>query len=273
MKRYILIILITILLVSCSKTSQGALNLNDDSSKTYVILNENLMNEEKNNINKNKETLDKESEVLTNLDTDEKENISHHKLTTSENKHTTDTRINQIKKNKNSVKIKTETYTEEITYKTEQRHDASLDKGQTRIKQVGKNGQREVLIEVSYTNNKETSRKIISTTVIEEPINEIILVGTKEEESTPTHVCTNGKDKNKPCDDRVYNSDLDTAYLIIKGRDLSICKNEGHKVGGQKVNGKFVARWSCHAILHNDSSLGQWECALYLYDDDGMPIK
>lgn len=106
MKRYILIILITILLVSCSKTSQGALNLNDDSSKTYVILNENLMNEEKNSINKNKETLDKESEVLTNPDTDEKENISHHKLTTSENKHTTDTRINQIKKTRIQLRLR-----------------------------------------------------------------------------------------------------------------------------------------------------------------------
>lgn len=73
--------------------------------------------------------------------------------------------------------------------------------------------------------------------------------------------------------DRVYNSDLDTDCLIIKASDLSICQNEGHKVGGQKVNGKFVARWSCHAILHNDPSLGQWGYALYLYDDDEMPIK
>lgn len=273
MRRYILIILISILLVSCSKTSQGALNLNDDSSKTYVILNENLMNEEKNNINKNKETLDNESEVLTNPDTDEKENISHNKLTTSENKHTTDTHISQIKIYRDSTKIKTETYTEEITYKTEQRYDASLHKGQTKIKQVGKNGQREVLIEVSYTNNKETSRKIISNTVIEEPINEIILVGTKEEESTPTHVCTNGKDKNKPCDDRIYNSDLDTAYRIIKGNELSLCQKEGQKIGGQTIDGKFVGRWSCHAILHNDTSLGQWGYALYLYDDNDDPIK
>lgn len=252
--------------MSCSKSNQDALNLNDDSSKTYVKLNENLVNEEKSNIDKDKEKPNNESKILTYPDIGEKE-------PTSNNKHTTDTRINQIKKNKDSVKIKTETYDEKITYKIEQRHDASLHKGQTKIKQVGKNGQREVLIEVSYTNNKETSRKIISNTVIEEPINEIILVGTKEEESTPTHVCTNGKDKNKPCDDRIYNSDLDTAYRIIKGNELSLCQKEGQKIGGQTIDGKFVGRWSCHAILHNDTSLGQWGYALYLYDDNDDPIK
>lgn len=34
---------------------------------------------------------------------------------------------------------------------------------------------------------------------------------------TPEYKYSTGNDRNKPCDDRVYNSDLDTAYLIIKG--------------------------------------------------------
>lgn len=79
------------------------------------------------------------------------------------------------------------------------------------------NGQRKIVVEITYINNKEINRKTISDTVVTEPINEVILVGTKEKEMTPEYKCSTGNDRNKPCDDRVYNSDLDTAYLIIKG--------------------------------------------------------
>lgn len=263
MKRYVFILMIAILLGSCSKANQGISKVKQIETNKPPISSKDIVHHD-----------DKENENTSNIV--EIRNVEEKIETSAKNPKTTtydESPSNQNKKHVNTIYMKTETYLETISYKTEQQNDSTLDKGLTKIKQTGKDGQRKIVVEITYKNNKEINRKIINDTVITEPVNEIIIVGTKEKDITPTYLCPAGYDKNKPCDDRVYNLDLDTAYLIIKGNALSICQNEGHKVGGQKVNGKFVARWSCHAILHNDSSLGQWGYALYLYDDDGMPIK
>lgn len=49
------------------------------------------------------------------------------------------------------------------------------------------NGQRKIVVEITYKNNKEINRKTISDTVVTEPINEVILVSTKEKEMTPEY--------------------------------------------------------------------------------------
>lgn len=49
------------------------------------------------------------------------------------------------------------------------------------------NGQRKIVVEITYNNNKEINRETISDTVVTEPINEVILVGTKEKEMTPEY--------------------------------------------------------------------------------------
>lgn len=262
MRRYVFILIITIFLGSCSKTNPGI------SEVTRTEIN-NLPISPKASLNNDRIENEGRSNEIDIVQVKVKtETLAKNPKTT-----TRDSPSNQHKKPDNTIYTKIETYIETISYKTEQQNDSSLDKGRTQVKQVGKDGQRKIVVEITYNNNKEINRKTISDTVVTEPINEVILVGTKEKEMTPEYKCSTGNNRNKPCDDRVYNSDLDTAYLIIKDRDLSICQNEGQKVGGQTINGKFVVRWSCHAILHNDISLGQWGYALYLYDDDETPIK
>ncbi|MDE8086690.1 G5 domain-containing protein [Erysipelothrix rhusiopathiae] len=263
MKRCIFILMMAILLSSCSI-------INQDISKIKEI-------------ETNEPPISSKDSVL--LEANEREGVSNEidivqveeKIETSTKKLKTTTYdespSNQNKKPNNTIYTKIQTYINTISYQFEEQNDSTLDKGLTKIKQTGKDGQRKIVVEITYNNNKEINRKTISDTIVTEPVNEIIIMGTKEKEIPPKYECPTGYDKNRPCDDRVYNSDLDTAYLIIKVRDLSICQNEGLKVGGQIINEKFVARWSCHAILHNDPDLGQWGYALYLYDDDEMPIK
>ena len=77
------------------------------------------------------------------------------------------------------VEIKTETKTEAIPFKTINEPDPSLDKGKSTVKREGKNGVAQVTYEVTYTDGKETGRKEISRTTTTEPINKIVLVGTK----------------------------------------------------------------------------------------------
>lgn len=77
------------------------------------------------------------------------------------------------------VTTKNETTTEPIKFQTSRVDDPNLEKGQEVVRQEGKNGTREIVTQITYTDGKETSRKVISNTVTVQPVNKIIAVGTK----------------------------------------------------------------------------------------------
>lgn len=77
------------------------------------------------------------------------------------------------------VTTKNETTTEPVTFQTSRVDDPNLEKGQEVVRQEGKNGTREIVTQITYTDGKETSRKVISNTVTVQPVNKIIAVGTK----------------------------------------------------------------------------------------------
>lgn len=74
---------------------------------------------------------------------------------------------------------KTEKKQEEIDFKTKVEYDASLPKGEEKIKQQGKKGLKEITEEITFEDSKEVSRKTISEKVIRKPIDKIIVKGTK----------------------------------------------------------------------------------------------
>lgn len=76
--------------------------------------------------------------------------------------------------------VREETTTEEIAYETEKTEDSSQYVGYTKTVQEGKNGTRQVTASVEYIDGYETSREILSTEVIEEPVTEKIVEGTKQ---------------------------------------------------------------------------------------------
>lgn len=77
------------------------------------------------------------------------------------------------------IETKEETKTDDIAFQTENKDDSTLEKGQTQVKQEGKNGTKETKYKVTYTNGKETAREIISEVVTVQPVNKIVLSGTK----------------------------------------------------------------------------------------------
>ena len=79
------------------------------------------------------------------------------------------------------VVIKEETVTEDIPYSSETQNSSSLAAGTTQVKQAGQNGSKEVTYRITYINGKEDSREAIDEKVIIQPVNEIIVVGTKQE--------------------------------------------------------------------------------------------
>lgn len=85
-----------------------------------------------------------------------------------------------------SVKIsRVETYEEEIPYSTETSEDNSLLKGQRQVTREGENGLARVRASVTYVDDVETERNVLSRTPLREAINEQVSVGTKLFAQTP----------------------------------------------------------------------------------------
>ncbi len=78
------------------------------------------------------------------------------------------------------VKVETvvETELQNEKYKTVYQNSSSLLKGKTQVKQNGKQGVRQKMVEVIYKNGIEVSRTIIKTITKEAPVDRIILKGT-----------------------------------------------------------------------------------------------
>lgn len=82
------------------------------------------------------------------------------------------------------VEIKEETVTESIPYSTETQNTNSLAAGKTQIKQAGQNGSKDVTYRITYIDGKEDSREAIDEKVTKEPVNEIVVKGTKQTSSS-----------------------------------------------------------------------------------------
>ncbi|MBG9977213.1 G5 domain-containing protein [Ruoffia tabacinasalis] len=78
------------------------------------------------------------------------------------------------------TETKTETKTELVEFETVYRPNPNLPKGEEKLVQAGVDGTRTIKYEVTYVNDKVTSRKEVSNTVTKAPVNRIVEVGTKE---------------------------------------------------------------------------------------------
>lgn len=96
--------------------------------------------------------------------------------------HTTQTQIETIKP-KTETKIITETKV--IAFDTITQNDSSLEKGKVFAESAGVNGEKTIIIEVTYVDGVETSRKILSEKVIKKPVDAVSIVGTKVALSCP----------------------------------------------------------------------------------------
>lgn len=77
------------------------------------------------------------------------------------------------------VAITTVTHQETIAFGTTKKDDPTLDKGKTRVSKAGVIGRKELVYEVRREDGAEVSRVLKSSTVVKQPENEVVLVGTK----------------------------------------------------------------------------------------------
>ena len=88
--------------------------------------------------------------------------------------------------------LRTEIYEEEVPFKIERTVDSSQYEGYLKTTQTGQNGVNRVTAKVTYLNGIETSREIVSTTVISEPVNEKVNVGGKSVAEVGTQSTSSG---------------------------------------------------------------------------------
>ncbi len=71
-----------------------------------------------------------------------------------------------------------EIYTVDIPFETTYCYDPNLPEGQEKVLVAGVTGQMRVAANVVYTNAQESNRSVIEETVIQQPVNQIIAIGT-----------------------------------------------------------------------------------------------
>lgn len=79
-----------------------------------------------------------------------------------------------------SVKtVETATYTEKAEKQVEYRTDSTKSKSYRKVIQQGKDGQKEVTVQIIRINGFEEEQKVVSEKITQEPVNEIIVTGTQ----------------------------------------------------------------------------------------------
>lgn len=79
----------------------------------------------------------------------------------------------------NITTVQKKSYTKEIKYKSVTRKSSKILKGNTKVKQYGKNGKKKITSNFTSVNGKVTDEEVLKTKVIRKARKEIILEGTK----------------------------------------------------------------------------------------------
>ena len=147
-------------------------------------------------------------------------------------------RINHISEEKNV----------DIPYSTEKKPSANMYKGDSRVLQSGKNGSKKQVYEIITTNGNETSRTLLSETVISEPKAKIIEYGTKERETHGTVKAWSGETLSYK---KVINMTA-TAYTTERTSDKITATGQVARVGLVAVDPKVIPLGSKLYIVSRD---------------------
>lgn len=82
------------------------------------------------------------------------------------------------------INVKKITETEEIEYETQTEYSGDMYAGESRVSQDGVNGEKDLTYEVTYVDGKESERKLVSEKVTKEPVPQIVVEGTKQQETS-----------------------------------------------------------------------------------------
>lgn len=77
------------------------------------------------------------------------------------------------------VEYKTKSKTEEIAFDTVRKNSDAVSLGETKVKTEGEAGEKIVTSEIKYVDGKAVSEKVVNEKTVKEPVDKVVLVGTK----------------------------------------------------------------------------------------------
>ena len=90
------------------------------------------------------------------------------------------------------VKSETKAVEEKIEKKTTVKESASLDRGETKVEKKGKDGVREVVYDIRTVDGAEVKKEKVSEKVVAEPVDEVVVKGTRAPEPAPSEDSSTG---------------------------------------------------------------------------------
>jgi len=137
------------------------------------------------------------------------------------------------------VETKTETKEVEIPFSTTTIQDSSKAKGTSYVKTEGQNGIKTETYEVTYTDGRETGRRLVSSEVTKEPVNKVVAEGTYVKPAT--NKCPNGTYKNSAGNTVCRPAQTNTGGATAQCRDGSYSYSQSRR--GTCSHHGGVARW------------------------------
>lgn len=153
---------------------------------------------------------------------------------------------------------------QEIPFTTEKRNSASMNKGTSKVIQSGVPGSKKIIYEIETRNGKEYSRKIVSETIVKEPVSQIVEYGTKPVDTSGV-VTTWSGEKLK------YKKKLSmtaTAYTTERTSDKITATGKVARVGFVAVDRKVIPLGSKLYIVSADGK--SWCYGIAVAEDTGV---
>lgn len=128
---------------------------------------------------------------------------------------------------------------EEIAYETVYESSSSLYSGQTSVKQEGQNGTKELTYEVTYVDGEEESRELVSEEVTKEPVNRIILQGTKQKSSSSSSSSSGSSSSGSSS-----SGSSSSGKTVVSKEAVYDCDGSGH--------GYYIITYSDGSVAYQD---------------------
>lgn len=113
-----------------------------------------------------------------------------------------------------------------INFETIKIEDENLPYGTSKVLTKGVNGKNIITYKYIYVDGKETKKELIKTTIIKEPINEVIAVGTKVVENN------NSQNENTPNINNENISDIKESHI----KNVNSTNNKANKISSNSVS-------------------------------------
>lgn len=100
------------------------------------------------------------------------------------------------------IRTTTSTASSAVPFKTVTKDDSSLPDGTTKVTQEGKDGEKQVVTETTMIDGKKSGEKVVSEKVVSQPVDKVVVNGTKKQAQSSDASSSNGASAAKPASTR-----------------------------------------------------------------------